>query len=81
MLVSGATALAQNDSGRWRSMADTLTSHLREHYRDPVSHLFYNHSIGYRRHFSSFASQVYSMLIRLTHTPTKYGGRILYENP
>jgi len=22
MLVSGATALAQNDSGRWRSMAD-----------------------------------------------------------
>jgi hypothetical protein len=62
MLVSGTTAMARNDSGRWRSVAYTLMSHLRDHYRDPVSHLFYNHSVGYRRNFSSFASQVYSML-------------------
>jgi hypothetical protein len=63
MLVSGTTAMAPKDSGgRWRSTADTLVSHLCDHYRDHVSHLFYNHSVGYRRHFSSFASQVYSML-------------------
>jgi hypothetical protein len=37
-------------------------THLREHYRDPASRIFYNQGVGYRRHFSSFASQVYSML-------------------
>jgi hypothetical protein len=62
MLISGCTALALRESGRWRRAAELLCSLLREHYYDPVSHLFYNQSIGYRRRFSSFASQVYSIL-------------------
>jgi hypothetical protein len=62
MLVSGATAVAQRDGGQWRSTAETLIQHLQAHYYDPVSHIFYNEATGLRRRFSSFASQVYSML-------------------
>jgi hypothetical protein len=62
MLVSGVTALALREGGQWRAAADTLVTHLREHYYDPVSHIFYNEAAGQRRRFSSFASQVYSIL-------------------
>jgi hypothetical protein len=62
MLVSGATALAQREGGQWRATAETLVNHLREHYYHSVSHIFYNEAVGQRRRFSSFASQVYSML-------------------
>jgi hypothetical protein len=62
MLLSGATALALQDSGQWRAVADRLITHLLDHYYHPISHLFYNQGSGYRRPFSSFASQVYSIL-------------------
>ena len=62
MLLSGCTALALRESRRWRAAGELLCSLLCEHYWDPVSHLFYNQGIGYRRRFSSFASQVYSIL-------------------
>jgi hypothetical protein len=62
MLVCGATALALADGGIWRPVAETLILHLREHYYNPATRLFYNEAVGVRRVFSSFASQVYSML-------------------
>jgi hypothetical protein len=62
MLISGVCAMAAQDAAPWRYMAEQLTGHLRERYYDPVGRLFYNASIGYRRRFSSFASQVYAML-------------------
>lgn len=62
MLVSGTTAMALREGGHWRATADTLLQHLHEHYYDFASHIFYNEGVGKRRRFSSFASQVYSML-------------------
>jgi hypothetical protein len=63
MLVSGATAMALKQRGEeWRSAAETLATCLRQHYHDASSGIFYNHGTGYRRRFSSFASQVYSIL-------------------
>lgn len=62
MLLSGCTALALRESRRWRAAAEQLGLLLREHYCDPSSHLFYNQGVGYRRRFSSFASQVYPIL-------------------
>jgi len=62
MLLCGATALALQEGGQWRAAAETLAAHLREHYCDPVSRWFHNQSVGYRRRFASFASQVYSIL-------------------
>jgi hypothetical protein len=62
MLASGAIAMALKGGGEWHAVAETLVIHLREKYHDPTSHIFYNQSIGYRRRFSSFASQVYSIL-------------------
>lgn len=63
MLVSGATALAlAADAGVWRPVADTLIEHLRRHYYNPATRMFYNQAAGFRRLFSSFASQVYAML-------------------
>jgi hypothetical protein len=62
MLVSGAAAMSTREGERWRPAAEALIDHLRKRYYEPASHLFYNESIGYRRRFSSFASQVYSML-------------------
>jgi hypothetical protein len=62
MLLSGCTALGVKESRRWRTAAEKLSFHLREHYCDPGCHLFYNESTGHRRRFSSFASQVYSIL-------------------
>jgi len=62
MLLSGCTALALRESQRWRAAAEVLSLMLRDHLHNPVSHLFYNQSIGYRRRFASFASQVYSIL-------------------
>jgi hypothetical protein len=62
MLLSGCTALAVRESRRWRTAAESLCLAIRERYWDSDSHLFYNQNIGYRRRFSSFASQVYSIL-------------------
>jgi hypothetical protein len=62
MLLSGATAITLKDGARWRAAAETLATHLREHYYNSASRIFYNQGSGYRRWFSSFASQVYSIL-------------------
>jgi hypothetical protein len=62
MLVSGATAMALQARGDWPVVAETLATCLRQHYHDTSSGIFYNQGNGYRRRFSSFASQVYSML-------------------
>ena len=62
MLISGTTALAVAEGGIWRPVAETLIEHLRDHYYNPRTRLFYNEAVGLRRVFSSFASQVYSML-------------------
>jgi hypothetical protein len=56
MLLSGVTALKR------RAAAETLATHLRRHYYHPSSHVFHNQGVGYRRQFSSFASQVYPIL-------------------
>jgi hypothetical protein len=62
MLLSGTTAIALRDGGRWPAAAEMLAVHLEKHYRNPSSDIFYNQAVGYRRRFSSFASQVYSIL-------------------
>jgi hypothetical protein len=62
MLTSGATAMALVEGRQWRAAADTLIMHLRRHYRNPTTNLFYNNALGFGRLFSSFASQVYSTL-------------------
>jgi hypothetical protein len=62
MVISGVTAMAAREDGRWRGAADQLAAHLRDRLYHPGSRLFYNTGKGYRRNFSSFASQVYSML-------------------
>lgn len=62
MLVSGTTAMASKEGGPWRAAANPLIEFLRDHLYEPATHLFYNTGTGYRRHFSSFASQVYSLL-------------------
>ena len=62
MLLSGTTAMAARDGGPWRVAAEALAQYLERHYCHPSSHIFYNQGVGYRRHFSSFASQVYSIL-------------------
>jgi hypothetical protein len=62
MLLSGTTAMASRDGDQWRPPAEALAAHLQNHCRDPSSRIFYNQDIGYRRRFSSFASQVYSIL-------------------
>jgi len=62
MLVSGTAAMALKEGERWRAAANIFAAHLSEHYHHPTTHLFYNGSTGHRRRFSSFASQVYSIL-------------------
>jgi hypothetical protein len=62
MLVSGSTALMTAEGGAWGEIAERLIGHLRERYYDPATRMFYNQPTGVRRRFSSFASQVYSML-------------------
>lgn len=62
MLLSGTTAMARRDSKRWRAKAEILARHLEQHYYHPASRIFYNQGVGHRRRFSSFASQVYSIL-------------------
>ncbi len=62
MLLSRSTAMALKRSAQWRRAAEMLATHLRTHYHDPSSHIFYNQGVGYRRSFSSFASQAYSIL-------------------
>jgi hypothetical protein len=62
MLVSGTTAMSVKEGGRWRGFADMLVARLPRHYYNSRHQLFYNQPSGFRRNFSSFASQVYSML-------------------
>ena len=63
MLASGCVAMAAADGGaRWRRAADTLVQHLQRNHYNAETNLFYNQGAGLRRPFSSFASQVYSML-------------------
>jgi hypothetical protein len=62
MLSTGATAMALGDSARWRPRADMLARQIQTHYHEPATGLFYNNNAGLRRSFSSFASQVYSLL-------------------
>ena len=61
MLISGLTA-QRIASAEWRPATDRLIGVLRDRYHDPGSRLFYNQATGLRRAFSSFASQVYSLL-------------------
>jgi len=61
MLISGVVAQSRAGSD-WRPDAERLIASLRDRYHDPASGLFYNQASGYRRSFSSFASQVYSVL-------------------
>lgn len=62
LLLTGVTAMAAGDGARWRPAADMLASRIRADYRHPLTRLFYNQGAGLRRAFSSFASQVYSLL-------------------
>jgi hypothetical protein len=62
MLLSGTTAMARAAGGRWRAAAEMLARYLENHYYHPGSQTFCNQGAGYRRWFSSFASQVYSIL-------------------
>jgi hypothetical protein len=61
MLISGLTAQTAA-AVEWHAPADRLTERLRDAYYEPASRLFYNQATGSRRSFSSFASQVYSLL-------------------
>jgi hypothetical protein len=61
MTIAGLTAQS-TASAEWRVVADRLALRLRDRYHDPGSRLFYNQPTGLRRAFSSFASQVYSLL-------------------
>ncbi len=61
MTASGVIALSMQDSS-WAPLAHRLAAHLRDRYYSRTQRLFYNQSLGYRRHFSSFASQVYPLL-------------------
>ena len=61
MMIAGLTAQSAA-SAEWRVVADRLAARLRERYHDPGSRLFCNQPSGLRRSFSSFASQVYSLL-------------------
>jgi hypothetical protein len=62
MLLSGVTAMALGERGKWLTAAEMLAAHLQQHHYSAESGLFYNQAKGYRRNFSSFASQVYSIL-------------------
>lgn len=62
MLVSGTIALMRAEGGAWGTVADRLIERLRDRYYNPATRMFYNQPVGFRRRFSSFASQVYSML-------------------
>lgn len=61
MLISGMTAQT-GATAEWRAAADRLVGTLRDRYHAPQSRLFFNQASGLRRPFSSFASQVYSLL-------------------
>lgn len=62
MLASGISATAIAEGGAWRGAADDLAATLRTRYFHPQTALFFNQETRFRRRFSSFASQVYSML-------------------
>jgi hypothetical protein len=62
MLTSGATAMAVAEGGNWRLIADSLVERIRRNYFLERTKLFFNQGKGPRRSFSSFASQVYSIL-------------------
>jgi hypothetical protein len=62
MLACGTIAMARKDGRGWRVPAERLAARLRDKYYHSTAHIFYNQATGYRRRFSSFASQVYSIL-------------------
>src|SRR5262249_43631252 len=62
MMASGAVAMSVVDGNRWKPIAETLALRLSQHYFHKHGRLFFNQGTGLRRSFSSFASQVYSML-------------------
>ena len=62
MLACGITALTKVDDKSWRVPANVLVARLRDNYYHASTNMFYNQAKGPRRLYSSFASQVYSML-------------------
>lgn len=62
LLTSGAVALAVAGEPLWRPVADRLSGIIRDKLFHPISLLFFNQQRGFRRNYSSFASQVYSIL-------------------
>ena len=62
MMTSGAVAMSVADGSRWKPIAEALALRLSQHYFHERGRLFFNQGTGLRRPFSSFASQVYSML-------------------
>ena len=61
MLACGCVALAAREGAPWRGLANRLVEHLRD-CQHPRTQLFLNSGAGWRLSFSSFASQVYSLL-------------------
>jgi hypothetical protein len=61
MLVCGLVAQSAADHA-WRPPADRLARHLGDRFHDRDTGFFYNQTEGWRRSFSSFASQIYSLL-------------------
>ena len=62
MMLSGITALAIETGREWRPTAEILATRLSSHYYSGSGGIFYNQDAGWRRRFSSFASQVYAIL-------------------
>jgi hypothetical protein len=58
--LSGATAQARRDAS-WRPLARTLSAVMLQHFRGPGA-LFRDSGRGPRRHFATFATQVYAAL-------------------
>jgi hypothetical protein len=62
MLASGAVAMTIAEGGRWRALADLFADRIRYLHHHKQTNLYFNSGAGLRRSFSSFASQVYSIL-------------------
>jgi hypothetical protein len=62
MMTSGAIAMSSVDARRWKPIAQELAARLTQQYFHEPTRLFFNQATGTRRAFSSFASQVYSIL-------------------
>ena len=60
LMLTGVCSLAKHDSS-WRPVAQRLRDLILTHFLGPRD-LFYDSGVGLRRHFASFATQVYSTL-------------------